>query len=46
MFNSLQSGGVTMDFALSKEMEMLRKAVREFATKKIAPFADEWDANH
>jgi glutaryl-CoA dehydrogenase (non-decarboxylating) len=35
-----------MDFALSKEMEMLRKAVREFATKKIAPFADEWDANH
>ena len=35
-----------MDFALSKEMEMLRKAVREFATKKIVPFADEWDANH
>jgi glutaryl-CoA dehydrogenase (non-decarboxylating) len=35
-----------MDFALSKEMEMLRKAVREFAAKKIAPFADEWDANH
>ena len=35
-----------MDFALSKEMEMLRKAIREFATKKIAPFADEWDANH
>jgi glutaryl-CoA dehydrogenase (non-decarboxylating) len=35
-----------MDFALSKEMEMLRKAVREFANKKIAPFADEWDANH
>jgi len=35
-----------MDFALSKEMEMLKKAVREFATKKIAPFADEWDASH
>ncbi len=35
-----------MDFALSKELEMLRKAVREFATKKIAPFADEWDKNH
>jgi glutaryl-CoA dehydrogenase (non-decarboxylating) len=35
-----------MDFALSKEMEMLRTAVREFATKKIAAFADEWDANH
>ena len=24
-----------MDFQLSKELEMLRKAVREFATKKI-----------
>ncbi len=35
-----------MNFALSKELEMLRKAVREFATKKIAPNADEWDANH
>jgi len=35
-----------MDFSLSKELEMLRKAVREFANKKIAPFADEWDANH
>ena len=46
MFNSLQSGGVNMDFALSKELQMLRNAVREFATKKIAPFTDEWDANH
>jgi len=35
-----------MDFALSKELEMLRKAVREFADKKIAPNADEWDATH
>ncbi len=35
-----------MDFKLSKELEMLKKAVREFATKKIAPNADEWDANH
>jgi glutaryl-CoA dehydrogenase (non-decarboxylating) len=35
-----------MDFQLSKELEMLRKAVREFATKKIAPNADQWDANH
>lgn len=35
-----------MDFALSKELEMLRKAVREFAAKKIAPFADQWDAEH
>ena len=35
-----------MDFALSKELEMLKKAVREFMTKKVAPNADEWDANH
>ncbi len=35
-----------MDFGLSKELEMLRKAVREFMTKKIAPNVDEWDANH
>jgi len=46
MFNSLQLGGVNMDFSLSKELQMLRNAVREFATKKIAPFADEWDATH
>jgi glutaryl-CoA dehydrogenase (non-decarboxylating) len=35
-----------MDFGLSKELEMLRKAVREFASKKIAPNADQWDAEH
>jgi glutaryl-CoA dehydrogenase (non-decarboxylating) len=35
-----------MDFGFSKEQEMLIKSVREFASKKIAPFADEWDANH
>lgn len=35
-----------MDFKLSKEHEMLQKAVRDFAKKKIAPFVDEWDANH
>jgi glutaryl-CoA dehydrogenase (non-decarboxylating) len=35
-----------MQFALSKELEMLRKAIREFADKKIAPHAGEWDAQH
>ncbi len=35
-----------MDFQPSKELEMLRKAVREFAVKKIAPYADQWDAEH
>jgi glutaryl-CoA dehydrogenase (non-decarboxylating) len=35
-----------MDFTLSDDLEMLRKVVREFATKQIAPFADEWDKNH
>jgi glutaryl-CoA dehydrogenase (non-decarboxylating) len=35
-----------MDFNLPKEHEMLRKAVREFCTKKIAPFVTEWDEAH
>lgn len=35
-----------MDFSLSMELKMLQKAVSDFATKKIAPFADEWDENH
>jgi len=35
-----------MDFKLSKELEMLRKAVQEFARKKLAPNVDEWDADH
>jgi glutaryl-CoA dehydrogenase (non-decarboxylating) len=35
-----------MDFKLSKEHQMLRKAVQDFAKKKIAPFVDEWDAKH
>ena len=35
-----------MDFSFTKEQEMLRKAVREFAQKKIAPYADEWDRDN
>jgi len=35
-----------MDFGLTREHEMLRKAAREFAEKKIGPHAEEWDANH
>ena len=35
-----------MDFQLPKEHIMLQKAVREFARKKIAPYADAWDAEH
>ncbi|MBF0257782.1 MAG: acyl-CoA dehydrogenase family protein [Desulfamplus sp.] len=35
-----------MDFKLSKELEMLKKAVSEFAKKKIAPNADQWDKDH
>ncbi|MBU2511078.1 acyl-CoA dehydrogenase family protein [bacterium] len=35
-----------MDFKLSKEHQMLRDAVRDFSRKKIAPFADQWDADH
>ncbi len=35
-----------MQFALTKDMEMLRKSVREFAAKKITPNAGEWDEKH
>lgn len=35
-----------MDFFLNKELEMLRKAVRDFANKKIAPNMDQWDKEH
>ncbi len=35
-----------MDFKLSKELEMLRKSVREFAVKKLGPNVDEWDRDH
>jgi glutaryl-CoA dehydrogenase (non-decarboxylating) len=35
-----------MDFGLSEELVMLQDMVRSFAAGKIAPFADEWDANH
>jgi len=35
-----------MDFGLSEELVMLRDMVRNFAIEKIAPYADEWDADH
>ena len=35
-----------MDFALPKDLQMLQKAVREFARKKLAPNVDQWDADH
>ncbi len=35
-----------MDFTLSKELQMLQKAIREFAKKKIEPNADQWDKDH
>lgn len=35
-----------MDFSLSEELQMLRDTVRDFASEKIAPFADEWDEKH
>ena len=35
-----------MDFALSEELVILRNAVRKFAEKEIAPFADKWDEDH
>jgi hypothetical protein len=41
-----QAEDLGMDFKLSKEQEMLGKAVREFADKRIAPFVSQWDAEH
>jgi len=35
-----------MDFGLSEELQMLKDTVRDFVDEKIAPFADEWEANH
>ncbi|MHB8771291.1 MAG: glutaryl-CoA dehydrogenase Acd [Syntrophales bacterium] len=35
-----------MDFGLTEELVMLRDMVRGFASGKIAPYADEWDAKH
>lgn len=35
-----------MDFNLTEELQMLRDMARDFATEKIAPFADEWDEKH
>ena len=35
-----------MDFALSEELQMLQEMAHDFASEKIAPFADEWDENH
>jgi glutaryl-CoA dehydrogenase (non-decarboxylating) len=35
-----------MDFSWTKEQEMLRKSVREFATKKLVPHLSQWDQEH
>ena len=35
-----------MDFSINDELQMLRKTARDFASEKIAPFADEWDEKH
>mgnify|MGYP000267585158 CR=1 FL=1 len=35
-----------MDFSWTKEQEMLRKSVQEFANKKIVPNLAEWDKQH
>jgi glutaryl-CoA dehydrogenase (non-decarboxylating) len=35
-----------MDFALSEELEILRKMVRDFANEQIGPHVDEWDERH
>ncbi len=35
-----------MDFALTEELEILRKMVRDFANDQIGPHVEEWDEKH
>lgn len=35
-----------MDFKLSDEQRLIRKAARDFATKELAPNARDWEENH
>ena len=35
-----------MDFDLPEELKAVRELARDFATQKVAPFADQWDAAH
>ncbi len=35
-----------MDFGYTEEMQMLREMARNFASEKIAPYADDWDEKH
>lgn len=35
-----------MEFSWTKEQEMLRKSVREFANKQLVPYLSEWDKEH
>ena len=39
-------GGFKMDFSWTKEQEMLRKSVREFAARQLVPKLSEWDEQH
>ena len=32
-----------MDFSLTKEQQMIKEMVRDFAEKEIAPYAAKWD---
>jgi hypothetical protein len=42
-FLSCRKEGARMEFALTKEQEMVRKTAREFAEKEIAPIAADID---
>ncbi len=43
MANSTIGGGLGMNFELTKEQEMIRDMVRDFAEKEIKPYAREVD---
>lgn len=34
-----------MDFTYSREQQMVKKMLKEYAENEIAPYAEEWDAN-
>ncbi len=43
IFDKIKRWGNTMNFQVSEEHEMIRKMVRDFAKKEVAPTADERD---
>jgi acyl-CoA dehydrogenase len=41
----MECGGIYLDFSISKELEAMKKAVRQFVDKEVEPRADEIEVN-